>query len=51
MTVIRVKPEELEAVAKHVPDVEDACQHANLAFLGTSLFSNGDSQHRLCRHP
>jgi uncharacterized protein YukE len=26
MTTIRVKPEELETVAKHVPDAEDACQ-------------------------
>jgi uncharacterized protein YukE len=28
MTTIRVKPEELETVAKHVPDAEDACQRA-----------------------
>jgi uncharacterized protein YukE len=28
MTAIRVQPEELEAVAKHVPDAEDACQRA-----------------------
>ncbi|OQO98736.1 hypothetical protein BSK33_16480 [Geobacillus sp. 44B] len=28
MTTIRIKPEELEAVAKHVPDAEDACQSA-----------------------
>jgi uncharacterized protein YukE len=28
MTEIRIKPEELEAVAKHVPDAEDACQRA-----------------------
>jgi uncharacterized protein YukE len=28
MTTIRVKPEELEAVAKHVPDAEDACCRA-----------------------
>ncbi|MBA2871435.1 4-hydroxyphenylpyruvate dioxygenase-like putative hemolysin [Anoxybacillus calidus] len=28
MTTIRVQPEELEAVAKHVPDAEDACQRA-----------------------
>ncbi|MBA2871432.1 uncharacterized protein YukE [Anoxybacillus calidus] len=28
MTTIRVNPEELEAVAKHVPDAEDACQRA-----------------------
>jgi hypothetical protein len=25
MTAIRVNPEELEAVAEHVPDAEDAC--------------------------
>jgi Pre-toxin TG len=30
MTEIRVKPEELEAVAKHVPDAEDACQRAQI---------------------
>ena len=28
MTTIRVKPEELETVAKHVPDAEDACRRA-----------------------
>jgi hypothetical protein len=28
MTTIRVNPEELEAVAEHVPDAEDACQRA-----------------------
>ncbi|WMT18164.1 pre-toxin TG domain-containing protein [Parageobacillus toebii] len=28
MTVIRIKPEELETVANHVPDAEDACQRA-----------------------
>ncbi|MGG6471108.1 pre-toxin TG domain-containing protein [Saccharococcus caldoxylosilyticus] len=28
MTTIRIKPEELEAVAEHVPDAEDACQSA-----------------------
>jgi hypothetical protein len=28
MTAIRVQPEDLEAVAKHVPDAEDACQRA-----------------------
>jgi uncharacterized protein YukE len=28
MTTIRVQPEDLEAVAKHVPDAEDACQRA-----------------------
>ncbi|MBA2874570.1 polymorphic toxin type 47 domain-containing protein [Thermaerobacillus caldiproteolyticus] len=28
MTTIRVQPEELETVAKHVPDAEDACQSA-----------------------
>jgi hypothetical protein len=28
MVTIRAKPEELEAVAKHVPDAEDACQRA-----------------------
>jgi Pre-toxin TG/ribonuclease len=28
MTTIRVKPEELETVAKHVPDAEDACCRA-----------------------
>ncbi|SFA47601.1 hypothetical protein SAMN05192569_101516 [Parageobacillus thermantarcticus] len=28
MTTIRVKPEELETVAKHVPDAEDACRCA-----------------------
>jgi uncharacterized protein YukE len=28
MTTIRVKPEELETVAKHVPDAEGACQRA-----------------------
>lgn len=28
MTTIRVKPEELETVAKHVPNAEDACQRA-----------------------
>ncbi|MBA2871428.1 uncharacterized protein YukE [Anoxybacillus calidus] len=28
MTTIRVQPEELETVAKHVPDAEDACQRA-----------------------
>jgi hypothetical protein len=28
MTTIRVKPEELEAVAKHVPDAEDGCSRA-----------------------
>jgi Pre-toxin TG len=31
MTEIRVKPEELEAVAKHVPDAEDACQRAQIS--------------------
>jgi hypothetical protein len=28
MTTIRVNPEELEAVAKHVPEAEDGCQRA-----------------------
>jgi hypothetical protein len=28
MTTIRVQPKELETVAKHVPDAEDACQRA-----------------------
>ncbi|GAJ41815.1 pre-toxin TG domain-containing protein [Saccharococcus caldoxylosilyticus] len=28
MTTIRIKPEELEAVAEHVPDAEDACCRA-----------------------
>ncbi|GCD81248.1 hypothetical protein PTHTG4_03100 [Parageobacillus thermoglucosidasius] len=28
MTTIRVKPEELETVAKHVPDAEDGCRRA-----------------------
>jgi hypothetical protein len=28
MTTIRVKPEELEIVAKHIPDAEDACCRA-----------------------
>jgi hypothetical protein len=28
MTTIQIKPEELETVAKHVPDAEDACQRA-----------------------
>jgi hypothetical protein len=28
MTTIRVNPEELEALAEHVPDAEDACQRA-----------------------
>ena len=28
MTAIRVQPEDLEAVAKHVPDAEDACHRA-----------------------
>jgi hypothetical protein len=28
MTVIRINPEELETVANHVPDAEDACQRA-----------------------
>jgi 4-hydroxyphenylpyruvate dioxygenase-like putative hemolysin len=28
MTTIRVKPEELEALAEHVPDAEDACRRA-----------------------
>uniref|UniRef100_A0A7U3YCS3 Pre-toxin TG domain-containing protein n=1 Tax=Geobacillus sp. (strain Y4.1MC1) TaxID=581103 RepID=A0A7U3YCS3_GEOS0 len=28
MTTIRIKPEELETVAKHVPDAEDACRRA-----------------------
>uniref|UniRef100_A0A7U3YGC7 Bacterial EndoU nuclease domain-containing protein n=1 Tax=Geobacillus sp. (strain Y4.1MC1) TaxID=581103 RepID=A0A7U3YGC7_GEOS0 len=31
MTMIRVKPEELETVAKHVPDAEDACQRARIS--------------------
>ncbi len=28
MTTIRINPEELETVAKHVPDAEDACCRA-----------------------
>jgi hypothetical protein len=28
MTTIRIKPEELEAVAEHVPDAEDGCSRA-----------------------
>ncbi|BDG36342.1 pre-toxin TG domain-containing protein [Saccharococcus caldoxylosilyticus] len=28
MTTIQIKPDELETVAKHVPDAEDACQRA-----------------------
>jgi hypothetical protein len=31
MTAIRVKPEDLEAVAKHVSDAEDACQRAQIS--------------------
>ncbi|RDE34706.1 hypothetical protein DV713_11750 [Parageobacillus thermoglucosidasius] len=31
MTMIRVKPEELETVAKHVPYAEDACQRARIS--------------------
>jgi hypothetical protein len=31
MTTIRVNPEELEAVAKYVPDAEDACQRAQIS--------------------
>ncbi|MED4906382.1 pre-toxin TG domain-containing protein [Parageobacillus thermoglucosidasius] len=31
MTTIRVKPEELETVAKHIPDAEDACCRARIS--------------------
>jgi len=34
MTTIRVKPEELETVAKHVPDAEDACRVREPHFPG-----------------
>ncbi|MBY6270269.1 pre-toxin TG domain-containing protein, partial [Parageobacillus thermoglucosidasius] len=37
-TTIRVKPEELETVAKHIPDAEDACCHAR-ASLSWALSS------------
>ena len=35
MTTIRVKPEELEIVAKHVPDAEDACRRARTSLSWT----------------
>ncbi|BDG48942.1 pre-toxin TG domain-containing protein [Parageobacillus sp. KH3-4] len=35
MTTIRVKPEELEIVAKHVPDAEDACCRARTSLSWT----------------
>ncbi|TCL53196.1 hypothetical protein EDD69_101203 [Thermolongibacillus altinsuensis] len=33
MTAIRVKPEELETVAKHVPNAEDVCQSARISLF------------------
>ncbi|AEH49407.1 pre-toxin TG domain-containing protein [Parageobacillus thermoglucosidasius] len=35
MTTIRVKPEELETVAKHIPDAEDACRRARTSLSWT----------------
>ncbi|BDG47776.1 pre-toxin TG domain-containing protein [Parageobacillus sp. KH3-4] len=35
MTTIRVKPEELEIVAKHIPDAEEACRRARTSLSWT----------------
>ncbi|GCD83038.1 hypothetical protein PTHTG4_21010 [Parageobacillus thermoglucosidasius] len=35
MTAIRVKPEELEIVAKYIPDAEDACRRARTSLSWT----------------